>query len=105
MTLLAKIEAAGFTLAAEGDRLTVSPAGRLTDDQRAKIRANKARLLAELRARDLEALDRAVCARPPPSAVAWLWTPEDEDRCRPAVSHGSAGPATHAAAGGLYAGR
>ena len=38
----------GFTLAVEGDRLTVSPSSRLTDPMRAEIRAHKPELVALL---------------------------------------------------------
>ncbi len=48
--LLADLRAAGFSLVAEGDRLLVSPASRLTDELRRTIREHKPDLLACLRA-------------------------------------------------------
>lgn len=39
----------GFALAIKGDRLTVTPASRLTDPQRAEIRRHKPALLWQLR--------------------------------------------------------
>ncbi len=43
--LLASLRTAGFTLVPRGEMLEVRPAGRLTDDLRAAIRAHKAELL------------------------------------------------------------
>ncbi|WP_200158655.1 hypothetical protein [Allochromatium vinosum] len=50
----------GFTLAVEGDRLTVSPSSRLTEPMRAEIRQHKAELVALLAAND------AAVSDPPP---------------------------------------
>ncbi len=47
-TAIRKIEAAGYRLRLAGDALQVSPADRLTADQRAFIRAHKADLVAAL---------------------------------------------------------
>ncbi len=44
--LLADLNAAGFTLTADGERLLVAPADRLTDELRAAIRRYKPVLLA-----------------------------------------------------------
>lgn len=46
--LLQHLRGAGLTITADGDRLTVTPRERLTDDMRESIRANKAALLQEL---------------------------------------------------------
>lgn len=46
MTLLADLRTAGFTVAAVGDKLIVSPASRLTPKQRLTIRAHRDELLA-----------------------------------------------------------
>jgi len=50
----------GFTLAVEGDRLTVSPSSRLTDPMRAAIRQHKLEIVALLAAND------AAVSDPPP---------------------------------------
>ena len=47
---IAKMRAAGFALKTDGDGLQIAPSDRLTDAQRAYIRAHKVLLLAELRA-------------------------------------------------------
>ncbi len=47
---IAKMRAAGFALKTDGDALQIAPSDRLTDEQRAYIRAHKVLLLAELRA-------------------------------------------------------
>lgn len=46
--LLHHLAGAGFTVAADGDRLTVSPASKLTDELRAALRTAKLELLAIL---------------------------------------------------------
>lgn len=46
--LLQHLRGAGLSLAVDGDRLTVTPRERLTDDMRESIRANKAALLQAL---------------------------------------------------------
>ncbi len=46
--VLAHLQAAGFRLHADGDRLTVAPASLLRDDDRSIIKAHKAGLLALL---------------------------------------------------------
>lgn len=43
-----KVRAAGFDLAAEGDRLLVCPVDRLSDEQRQFLRAHKTEILAAL---------------------------------------------------------
>jgi rhodanese-related sulfurtransferase len=43
-----RIQAAGFTLAAQGGNLAVSPASRLSDSQRQFIKAHKSAILAAL---------------------------------------------------------
>ena len=48
--LLQTLAAAGLTVTADGDRLVVTPAARITDELRAAIRAWKLDLLAELAA-------------------------------------------------------
>lgn len=50
----------GFTLAVDGDRLTVSPSSRLTDPMRAAIRQHKPEIVALLAANDAAVPD------PPP---------------------------------------
>ena len=47
--VLAHLQAAGFRLQADGDRLTVAPASLLRDDDRNIIKAHKAALLALLK--------------------------------------------------------
>lgn len=46
--LLCELVGAGFSVEAAGERLTIRPASRLTDDLRASIRAAKPELLALL---------------------------------------------------------
>lgn len=46
--VLEGLRAAGFTLRADGDRLTVTPGGRLAEADRQSIRAHKSELLALL---------------------------------------------------------
>lgn len=46
--ILARVQAAGIRLRAEGAKLIASPRERLTDELRAEIRAHKAELLAAL---------------------------------------------------------
>lgn len=98
---LKQIEAAGFTVSADGDRLTVTPASKLTAEQRAKIKAGRDSILAEVRARDLEALDAAVLGRPPPGdAGRWQWDRGrwtwcrwyGSDGIRPTVGDGESSP-------------
>lgn len=48
--LLAELRGAGFTLAADGDNITLEPFSRLTTDQINAIRASKPEILAALRA-------------------------------------------------------
>lgn len=50
--VLQELEQLGCTVAAEGDRLTVSPSSRLTDELRARIRECKPEILAELQPGD-----------------------------------------------------
>jgi hypothetical protein len=113
MTLLHAIESAGFTVALNGDKLTVAPASRLTADQREKLRANRERIISELAARSSRGLDRAALQRPPPlSRAGWTWTDADEEAAvawevelwRQRRASSSVGRANPAADGGLYAG-
>ena len=65
-TAIQRIEAAGYKLRLAGDAIQVSPADRLTAEQRAFIRANKAALVAALAARvstegELVAVPDLVC--------------------------------------------
>ena len=46
--LLQHLDAAGLTLASDGERLTVTPRGRLTDEMRQAIRESKRELMALL---------------------------------------------------------
>src|SRR4051794_37358965 len=46
--LVHELRAAGFSLRAEGQRLIIAPASRLSDTQRAAIRAEKANIIALL---------------------------------------------------------
>jgi hypothetical protein len=46
--VLATLAGAGFAVTAEGDRIVVRPGSRLTDEQRAAVRAVKGELLALL---------------------------------------------------------
>jgi len=46
--LIQKIEAAGFQIEAEGNGIAITPASRLTDPQRAFIRAHRPELIAAL---------------------------------------------------------
>jgi TubC N-terminal docking domain len=48
--VLEGLHVAGFALSADGDRLTVTPGGKLTEADRQSIRAHKSELLALLRA-------------------------------------------------------
>ena len=48
LDLLQHLRGAGLSLAVDGDRLTVTPRARLTDDMRESIRANKGALLQAL---------------------------------------------------------
>lgn len=52
MTAIHKVEAAGFTLKLRDSRLVVSPADKLTTEQRAFIASHKAALVADLQARE-----------------------------------------------------
>jgi virulence-associated protein VagC len=62
--LLHELADAGFTVEAEGDKLVIRPASKLTDDQRAAVRAAKPDLLALL-------------AEPEPTATAATAAPVD----------------------------
>lgn len=50
MSALSQIRQAGFALSIFGDRLSVTPASSLSDDQRHFIRQHKAEIIDELRA-------------------------------------------------------
>lgn len=63
---LNRMRAAGFSLALENDRLMVEPLSRLTDAQRAYLRAHKSALVALL-----NASSAAICTTGyPPTARA-----------------------------------
>lgn len=69
MNAVAKMRQAGFELAiTKRGGLWVEPASRLTDEQRAYIRAHKVLLLAELRA-ELAPVAKAPAAAPRPEIV------------------------------------
>ena len=55
--LVEKLRAAGFTLTAEGSRLRVAPADKLTDELRAHIREHRAGLIALLAAESAPAVE------------------------------------------------
>jgi hypothetical protein len=67
--MLADLNRCGFDLSAEGDGIRVTPASRLTAEQRALIRSNRAELLSLLRRQDefddfvLEAIEHDMVAR------------------------------------------
>ena len=67
--LLSALEKRGVTLARDGDRLTVSGASALTDEDRVAIRAHKPRLLEMLSYSDaqLAALDELAARLPEPA--------------------------------------
>lgn len=50
--ILSELQAAGLTLTAVDGRLIVEPAGRITDEHRALIRAHKSELLESLKTLD-----------------------------------------------------
>jgi len=56
-SLLAELRASGLTLTADGSRLRVAPADKLTDDLRAGIREHRAGLLALLAAESAPAVE------------------------------------------------
>lgn len=67
--LLARLAAAGVTVAAEGDRLLIRPASRLTDDLRAELRAEKPAVLALLAA-PADRMPEPPSSDPQPEALA-----------------------------------
>jgi hypothetical protein len=50
-TFLSRIEAVGFKVEADGEKLIVSPSSKLTDEQREFIKRHKDELLVELAVR------------------------------------------------------
>ena len=75
MRAMNRMRAAGFVLELDGPALTVSPADRLTDAQRAYIRAHKPALVALLQ--DAAVLHE-VLVQAGPAGLAWLeGTPTD----------------------------
>jgi hypothetical protein len=52
MTALQRIQRAGFEVSLSGDTFTVSPASRLTPEQREFLKAHKAEIVKELAASD-----------------------------------------------------
>ena len=76
--LLNDLAEAGMTIRADGNRLLIRPAEKLTDDMRQALRAAKAELLAELGARPANANPTAL----PPSPIRqWRLSKADADRC------------------------
>lgn len=72
---LNRMRAAGFSLALENDRLMVEPLSRLTDAQRADIRAHKSALVALLQ--DAQTVYRAL-VQAGPAGLGWReGTPAD----------------------------
>ena len=63
-----RMVSAGFSLTVEGDGLVVAPASRLSDPQRAHLRAHKTALVELLR--DAEVLHRALLAAGP-AGLGW----------------------------------
>lgn len=80
--LLAKLAAAGVTVIADGDRLVIRPASRLTDDHRSALRAAKTELLALLGDPTRSHTGMAADAAPDVAPVArpHRLSPEDADR-------------------------
>ncbi len=75
--LLADLAAAGMSICAEGDRLVIRPASKLTDDLRAALRAAKPELMALLSGGGC-----AAAAHPPASPIRrFRLSPVDADRC------------------------
>ena len=75
MRALNRMRAAGFVLELDGPALTVSPADRLTDAQRAYIRTHKPALVALLM--DAETVYRAL-VQAGPAGLGWMeGTPAD----------------------------
>lgn len=66
--LLADLNGAGLTVTAEGDRLVIRPASKLTDDMRAALRAAKPALL------------RLLAGGAPAPTIPEAWTGDDMDR-------------------------
>jgi len=73
--VVAKMKAAGFKLTVEAGRLVVSPASRLTTEQRAWIRAHRDEIVAELQ-RQRAAASLAVLLTLPDGFRFWL-APDD----------------------------
>lgn len=71
--LLADLIAAGFDLTAQRGRLEVAPASRLTDPQRAAVRAHKSELLALVVDRVASEVHASRVAR----LVRWGWDRKD----------------------------
>ena len=75
MRALNRMRTAGFSLRLAGDALQVSPADRLTEEQRRFIRANKPAMVALLM--DAETIHAAL-VQAGPAGLAWLeGTPAD----------------------------
>jgi hypothetical protein len=70
--LLDELAGAGFTVAADGDKLVIRPASKLTDDQRAAVRAAKSDLLVLLAeaAPTVGPCETAAPCEPPPDWCA-----------------------------------
>ncbi len=71
LDLLASLRSAGFVLEARGEQLIVSPASKLTTEQRSDITANKQAMLAALRNEAVAAKSMAKMER----AILAGWTP------------------------------
>ena len=76
--LLDDLHTAGLTITADGDRLVIWPASKLTDDMRTALRAAKSELLAELGARPAKADPAALPTSP---VRRWRLSQADADRC------------------------
>lgn len=76
---LNQMKQAGFTLELDGPALVISPADRLTDAQRAFIRAHKAALVALLQ--DAEIVHAAL-VKAGPAGLGWMEGTPDWDGVR-----------------------
>lgn len=77
--LLAELTGAGFSVAADGDRLVIRPASLLTDDMRAALRASKPDLLALLADNRAEA-DAARYQDRRARLLRWGWAAGDAEK-------------------------
>lgn len=70
-SLLRSLRAAGLRLRAEGDTICISPVGKLTEEQRALIRANKPALLRLLSGGKVESANQGNGKASSSSSGAW----------------------------------